>query len=569
MLYSKLVGKTSRDRPRSVRSRGQELLRRGGFIAPLAQGLYSFLPLGYRVVQRITDLVRSEMRALDGQEVLLPVVNPLELWNRSGRESILGRDMIRFRDASSRAMVLAPTHEEAMVELVKSMIGSYRDLPLFLYQFQTKYRNELRPRGGLLRTREFVMNDGYSFHRSFTDLNNFLPKVYAAYERILKSCRVPFLTAEAAVGAMMGDRSFEFLMPFDGGDDTVITCPGCSYAANREVAVGTVAVDSGAPKPTATVHVGDVVSIAEVAAKIGVPTSRLGKTMIYSCEAGIVFAVVRGDQMVSEEKLARVLNVAAVRRADSQELSFLGIDPLVASPLGLPSDLLALDGGIRTVVDTVVAESSNLVFAANEPEVRYVNVNFGRDYDGEIVADISQVGGGARCVDCNTPLVLQRVIELAHVFRLGDYYSRRLRLTLTDSNKRRFNPLMGAYGIGIGRLMAATAEANNDRRGLNWPHHLAPFRVYLAGIGRSPRVARGVEAIHDELADCLLDDRMVSISTKFRDADLIGVPYRVIVARRFEDDGEVEILTRGSTRVIRAHASQIASAIEQIAGSLS
>jgi prolyl-tRNA synthetase len=558
MRFSALATTTSRERPRGARSRGQELLHRGGFVRPLSQGLYSYLPLGFRVLSRLTRVIRREMEELGGQEVLLPVVNPLDLWSRTGRDEILGDEMIRFRDRSGKTLVLSPTHEEAAVELVKSIVASYRDLPVFIYQFQTKYRNEMKTRGGTLRTREFVMKDGYSFHRSATELNNFIPKIWAAYERIFRHCRVPYLTAQAANGVMMGERSFEFLMPFEHGDDSVISCPACGYAANRDVAVAVVDVEREPPADVEIVETGDDFTMSDLATRLEVPQSRLGKTMVYSSADTVVLAVVRGDQQVSEEKLAGATGIMTLRRSSRDEILAFGLNPEDVSPLDLPADLLELDMAVHVVVDHLVARTPNLIFPANEHGYRVRNVNFGRDFDGDQVADVSRVIPGARCTQCGTALMDQRAIELGHIFRIGTHYSRSLKLSLVDSTRRTFHPALGAYGIGVGRLMAAVAEANADKRGIAWPHHLAPYYVLLMGIGKSPTIAQLLDSLHDELAEnALLDDRPVSISTKFRDADLIGIPFRVIVGPRAVESGYVELLERGSTHVERVRLDDV------------
>ncbi len=567
MRYSRLLGKTTRDYPRSVRTAGNALLQRGGFIRPLSQGLYSFLPLGLRVVSRLTELIRREMRALDGQEVLLPLVNPLELWQRSGRAALAADDLVGFRDASGRDMVLAPTHEEAMVALVKSVVTSYRQLPVFLFQFQTKYRNEARPRGGLLRTREFVMSDGYSFHRSATELNNFLPRVFAAYERIFAACRIPVITAEAAVGMMRGERSFEFLMPSEVGDDRVIRCECCGYAANAEVAVGTLNRPTGEPRPLTTVPSHGAVTMGELTSELGCGKEALTKTMVYSNGDELVLAVVRGDQEVSGEKLERVLATPGLRLADRDELALYGLDARAIGPLDLPLDLLELDVRVRIVVDDVVASTPNLVVSSSESGIHFVDVNFGRDFESDLVHDISRVLPGARCANCAHELVQQRVVELGNVFKLGDYYSRKLRLTLSDSRGRRFYPQTGAYGIGIGRLLASIAESNHDRRGLDWPPGLPPYPILLMGIGHSAKVASLLEALHDELGDTFLyDDRRESISTKFRDADLMGIPMRLIVSPRTLEEGKAEILERGSTSVRSVSVANVRAVVAELTG---
>ncbi len=567
MRYTRLVTNTTRECPRSVRLPGNALLQRAGFIRPLAQGLYSFLPLGLRVTDRLTNLIRREMQALEGQEVLLPLVNPLEMWRQSGRAALIDTDMVVFRDASGREMVLAPTHEEAMVSLVKSAVASYRQLPVFLYQFQTKYRNEARTRGGLLRTREFVMKDAYSFHQSYTGLNNFFPRVFSAYERIFAACGVPFITAEAAVGMMLGDRSYEFLMPSETGGERVICCDTCGYAANEEVAVGTVDHAVDLPLAIDTVRSGGAITMADLERKLGCGRERLCKTMVYSTGDDLVLAVVRGDQEVSPEKLARVLGVPGLRFADRNELTFYGLNPNAIGPMDLPLDLLELDVRVRIVVDHVVAGTPNLVMASNESGLHYVNVNFGRDFDGELVEDISRVLTGAHCANCGGTLAVQNVVELGHIFKLGEYYSRRMRLRLSDSRGRRFYPSVGAYGIGIGRLLAAVAESNYDERGLAWPRQLAPYPCFLMGIGRSAKVLAVLESLHDDLGDAFLyDDRRESISTKFSDADLIGIPYRMVVSPSSLERGHFELLERGSSSVRRLPLAGMRAIIDDLTG---
>ena len=565
MRYSQLMTNTSKSCPRSVRSRGNELLQRGGFIRQLSQGLYSFLPLGTRVITRISAMIREELESLGGQEVLLPLVNPLDVWKRSGRDELLDHDMIRFKDVSGRSMVLAPTHEEAMVELVKSVVTSYRQLPIFLFQFQTKYRNERRPRGGLIRTREFVMNDGYSFHRSPSELNNFFPRAFAAYQRIFAACNVPVITAEAAVGSMLGDRSLEFLMPTDVGEAQVVTCTQCGYAANQEVAVGSPPVEIVPPVEIERVETGGASRMKDLEGLLGLHRRQLTKTMVYTGGRSLILAVVRGDQEVSQEKLASAVGESAVRLAERSSLEEVGIDPGCVGPVDFPHDLFSMDLRIRVVVDEAVAATPNLVVASNEYGAHYTNVNFGRDFDSDVVADIARVVPGSTCQTCGGPLTSQAVIELGNIFKLGDYYSRRLKLALADARGKRFHPSIGAYGIGIGRLMAAIAEANNDRRGIAWPRSLAPFSVFLMGIGRSPRVTGLVEQLHSELgSETLHDDRRESISEKFKDADLMGIPYRLMVSARTLEQGKVEVLERGSRAIHRVDAENAIDVITSL-----
>jgi len=428
---------------------------------------------------------------------------------------------------------------------VKSVVSSYRELPVFLFQFQTKFRNEERTRGGLIRTREFVMKDGYSFHRSFTELNNFFPRVFSAYARIFEQCRIPAVPAEASVGMMMGDRSYEFVMPSKFGDDLVIRCTGCGYTANSDVAVGDLESPEEEQGEVEQIHTGSAHTMNQLSRLLDVPRSRLAKTMVYSNGEELVFAVVRGDQEVSPEKLRAIVGLSPLRMAGRDELQFHGLLADSVSPIGLPRDVMEMDLAVRVVVDDVVVRTPNLTIACNEEGVHQANVNHGRDFTGELTGDIARVLPGARCHHCGAELVEERVLELGHIFRLGDYYSRRLGLAFTDASGHRFHPPMGSYGLGIGRLLSAVVESNHDKRGIDWPSGLAPYQYFLMAIGRSAKLARIASGIHDELGDdVLFDDRRVSISSKFRDADLIGVPYRIILSHRTAERGEVEIIGR-------------------------
>lgn len=564
MLYSRLVGRTVRQVPKRVQSVGHSLLLRGGYIRPLAQGLYSFLPLATRVLARMKTMIGDEMIELGGQEVLLPLVNPLEIWRRSGRETMA--DLVGFKDRSGKDVILAPTHEEAMIELVRSVVDSYRQFPIFLYQFQTKFRNERRVRGGLLRTREFVMKDAYSFHRSFTELNNFFPRVFQAYERIFARCNVPVVPAEAGVGFMMGDRSYEFLMPCEFGDDLVIQCENCGYTANADVAVGSVASEGETPEEMVEVSTPECNTMDRLARCLDLPKSALAKTMVYAGENEIIMAVVRGDQEVSLEKITRLIG-SSVRRAGSDELEYLGLSPGYVSPVRLPLELMELDTRVRVIADEVVAASANLVIAANEEGVHFKNVNFGRDFEAHQVGDIARVIPGASCRHCGSELTTRRAVEVGHIFRLGEHYSRRMGLVFPDSRGDRFYPSIGSYGIGLGRLLSATVEANHDKRGIVWPVELAPFGCFLMTVGKSATLSRVAATFHDELPDdVLLDDRRESISTKFKDADLIGVPYRIIISPSTYERGEAEVLERASGRVTRVKINGLKRYVIELLG---
>lgn len=566
MRYSRLFPKTLREVPKEIQSVSYRLLLKAGYVRNLGQGLFSFLPLGRKVVRHIKRIIHQEMLALGGQEVMVPVVNPFELWHRSGRDELVAGNLVRFTDRAGRELVLAPTHEEALVELVRMSLNSYRDLPAFFYQFQTKFRDEEKTRCGLVRTREFLMKDGYSFHRSFAELNNFFPRVFGAYERIFSRCGLEAIPAEAGVGYMGGDKSFEFLMPCDCGDDVLIRCPNCGYSANAEVAVGSKEIPREVPQPMEEADTPGATNMRRLSNTLDLPTSKLAKAMLFRTGEGYAMLVVRGDYEVSLEKASKVLGTPVHRLAYRGEVEALGFPVGFLSPLDLDAVSEAASE-IRVVADSAVADTPNLVFGTNRLDHHYLNVNFGRDFEADQVADIARVGEGSRCVYCDTELLRERAMELGNIFRLGDYYSRRMELHFRSENGRLIYPFMGSYGIGVGRLLAAVAETHHDEKGLVWPPKLAPFRVFLMSIGKSAKVHQLTEEIYLNLGEqCLYDDRKDSISTKFKDSDLLGIPYRVVVSARSVMSGEVEVTDRAGGEVTNVAVEALEEYLDQLFG---
>lgn len=546
MKYSQLFGKTLRETSQVYRAKSHALLIQGGFIRPLSQGLFSILPMGIRVMQKIKTIVREEMDAIGGQEVEVPLVNPIDIWKKTGRSYFIGKDMIRFRDRTGKEMVLSPTHEEAMVELSQLSLKSYRDLPVFLYQFQTKFRDEDKVRCGLVRAKEFLMSDGYSFHRSYSDLNNFFPRIYAAYQRIFERCNLEFITAEAGVGYIGGQKAYEFLMPVEYGDDIVIVCDNCGYKANKDIAVGIKDYTSGEPLPLEKVETPDCVSMDDLSAFLKLPKTRLAKTMVYKVKGGFAMAVVRGDYDVSVEKLSLLLDLPVVRLAREEELHSFGLNPGYLSPLGLDVDF-------PVIFDDTVVNSPNLVFGGNEENHHFINVNADRDLKPDQVGDIAGIQADNRCIQCGSMLHEVRAMELGNIFKLGDKYSKEMSLEFMDDNDKMLYPSMGAYGIGMGRLMAAIVEANSDDKGMVWPAHLAPYTVFLMGIGKSLSVNRVVDRIYNLMPETILcDDRKESLGVKFNDADLIGIPLRIVVSAKHLANDEVEFHDRktGETWIV-------------------
>ncbi len=563
MRYSQLFPKTMRSVTGTVKSRSYRLLLRGGFVRPLSTGLFSYTPLGMRVIRNIKRIMHQEMDVLGGQEVLVPVVNPVEIWSASGRDEMVGAGMVHFHDRSGRCFILAPTHEEAMVELVRASIRSYRDLPAFLYQYQIKYRDEERPRCGPIRAREFIMKDAYSFHRSFSELNNFFPRVFAAYRRIFERCGVSVTAAQAGVGYMGGELSYEFLMPAECGDDYLVRCSNCDYAANEDVAVGTKEIDR-LPPQSLELHKGaDGDGLVTVANGLAVSPRGAIKTMLFRTSDRFVMAIVRGDHRVSEEKLAQIMDRPIIGRAGSEDLESLGLQGPWLSPLDLPPEAREQ---LYIVADDAVIDGSNFLAGTNSPGDYYLNVNFGRDVEVDRVADVARAPEGAACVHCGEGVLRrERAMELGNIFRLGDFYSRRMDFSIPDENGKPIYPLMGSYGIGLGRLMSAIVAANNDERGIIWPVALAPYQVFLMSIGKAVTVRRVVEDLYERLGhNALFDDRHASIGRKFKDADLLGIPIRVVVAAEAISAGTVEIATRDRSESLNVPIEDVVATVDRL-----
>jgi len=559
MRYSGLLGKTLREEPHGIRSPSYALLLKGGYIRQLGQGLFAFLPLGLRVLRNLQRIITEEMQALGGQEIYAPVVTPAEIWRRSGRRDWI-RELIRFQDRGGRELVLSPTHEEAFVEVVRATLSSYRDLPQLLYQFQIKFRDEERTKDGLSRTKEIYMHDGYSFHRSYHELNNFFPKLFKAFRRIFERCGIQTFAAEAGVGYIGGEKSFEFLMPAAGGDHALIRCGKCQYAASKEVAIGGKEYLRGEMLPLEKVATPGCGTIEALAQFLDLPRSRLAKSLLYLTPRGPVLAVVRADFEVAPEKISAFLKVPVYGLAGDRELAEAGLTAGSLSPIGLPP-------GLRLVVDDAVARSANLVYGANQAGFHYRNGNFGRDFESPDVADISLTRGQRICLQCGGTLEEIQAVEVGHIFKLGDYYTRAMNLAFQDDHGRAAYPQMGCWGIGLGRLMDAVAWANRDERGLAWPEALAPFRAYLMSIGQSLAVKKAAEELAAELGEeVLFDDREDSPGVKFKDADLLGIPLRLVVSTKHLAEGLVEVQERRTGRVSLLPAAQAVRAVQDLAG---
>jgi prolyl-tRNA synthetase len=533
MRFSELFGRTLRQAPAEVELLSHQLLLRAGMIRQLAAGIYSYLPLGWRVLHRLEQIMREEMDRIGAQEMLMPVVHPAEVWQATGRYQAPtpGPALARFRDRWGHELVLGMTHEEVIVDLLKSEVVSYRQLPFVVYQIQTRFRDEPRPRGGLIRVREFQMKDAYSCHADQASLDAFYPRIYQAYANVWNRCHLDHVAVEADTGMMGGVVSHEFMVLTEVGEDTLIRCAACGYSANVERAEFRRPDGSPEePRSLEAVPTPETTTIEAVAAFLGVPASRTLKAVFYATEEGeLVFAVVRGDLSVNEVKLSNLLGGTALRPATAEELQERGIVAGYASPIGLR--------GVRVVADESVVGGLNWVAGANEPGFHYVNVSYPRDFEADMVADIALARGGLPCPRCTEILSEARGIEIGHLFKLGTRYSEAAGATYLDPHGQARPIVMGSYGIGTGRLMAAIVEQHHDDKGIIWPPAVAPFQVHLVGLNLDrPEVAAAAEALYAGLQEAgvevLFDDRAESAGVKFNDADLVGIPLRLTVSPR-------------------------------------
>ncbi len=552
-----MFGHTLRETPAEAETPSHYLLLRAGFIDQLMAGVYSYMPLGNRTKRRVEEIVREEMDAAGAQETQLPAIHPLELWEQSGRDRSMADVLFPLTDRRERKLVLGPTHEEVMTKLFRDHARSYRDLPATLYQIQTKFRDEVRPRAGLQRLREFTMKDAYSFDMDEQGLDASYGAMFDAYKRIFERCGVPIVAVEADSGAIGGKGSQEFVFVTPSGEDTIVLCDQCDYAANTEKAefvrpVGDVALGAADALPIEDVATPDTITIEDLVKFLDITPQRTAKAVFYMArELGAhgagepVFVVVRGDLQVNEVKVSNALGGRELTPMTDAEAQAVGIVPGYASPIGIADR-------VRVIADSSIAETPNLVAGANREGVHLRNVNYGRDWEAEAVADIALAEEGHACVRCDGgTLAMDRAIEMGHVFRLGLTYSEPLKVEVLDADGERQMPTMGCYGIGIDRIVAAAVEANHDDEGIKWPAEIAPYDVHMFGLGldRDEDLAADADALYEELTaaglSVLFDDRDESPGVKFNDADLIGLPVRVTVSARNHKAGVVEMQRRG------------------------
>jgi len=547
MRLSNLFFASLRDDPAEAEMISHKLLVRAGYVRQLGAGIYTLLPLGHRVTRRIEQVIREEINAIGGQEMEMPVVHPAELWRESGRYAKIGPELVRFQDRSGRDMVLAMTHEEVVADLLRDVVKSYRQLPAIVYHFQTKFRDEPRARGGLIRVREFVMKDSYSLDADEAGLDRSYQLHYAAYERIFRRMGLQALVVGADVGIMGGSLAHEFMVLNEHGEDTLVLCEACDYAANQQIAQVRKADPADeemlATEEVATPGTDTIASLAEL---LGVGTDRTAKAAFFVTGDGrLVTAIVRGDFEVNETKLSNAVKaIGGLRPAQAEEIRAAGMEPGYGSPIGAR--------GTTVVVDDLAARSPNLVAGANRPGFHVRNVNVGRDFAPDLVLDIVNARSGDPCPQCGAPVELRKGIEVGNIFKLGTDFTEKLNATFLAEDGSRHHVIMGSYGIGLGRNLACVVEEHHDDKGIVWPAAVAPYPAHLVALGaaRDERVAAEAEGLYQRLTDAgvetLYDDRDESPGVKLTDAELLGMPLIVTISPRSLAAGGAEVTRRAT-----------------------
>jgi prolyl-tRNA synthetase len=574
MRLTQLLVRTLREAPAEAEQIGHQLVLRAGLVRALAPGSYALLPLGMAVVRRIEAIMHAELARVGAAEFRTPVVQTAALWEQTGRYAQYGPQMLRLNDRSERPLIVAPTHEEAVAELGRQLIDSYRQLPQLIYQIHTKYRDEVRTKGGLMRLREFTMLDGYSLDADAAGLDASYDRFAEAFERIFTRCGVRFVAVEASAGEMGGSEPREYMALSPSGEDTLAICNACGYAANSEIAAftprpepqpafiawsglqpgGRAALEDApgfspsAYPPLSEVATPDTATIADLAQFLGIPESATAKAVFFDTpERGLVFAVIRGDREVNEDKLRAAAGVSELRPAEAAAILAAGAVPGYASPVGLASagDHTA---GVFVIADPTIVTAGPLVAGANRAGYHLRNVVYGRDWQATSVADIGAVAPGDLCARCGAPLALEKGVEIGHIFKLGTRYTTALGATYLDEQGASRPIVMGSYGIGVERLLQIIVEQHHDAAGIAWPAAVAPADLHLIALGKSQAVRDAAETLYDELLAAgirvLYDDRNETAGVKFNDADLIGLPLRLVISERLMATDELELKPR-------------------------
>ena len=546
MKFSQLYIPTLREVPADAKLVSHRLLLRGGFIRMVCAGVFSYLPLGLRVLRKVEGIVREEMDRAGALEVLLPALSPADLWQQTGRWWSFQPPPLKLKDGAGREFLLGPTHEEVMTDLAAQDLRSYRQLPFTLYQIQTKFRDELRPRGGLIRAREFVMKDAYSFDADRASLDASYQAMYDGYVRILERLKLPVVICEASAGSMGGHDTKEFMLVCDEGEDTLFLCDSCDYASNAECAHSRrpdVARSGARMADRELVETPNARTVEEVCEMLGVTPDMLVKTLLYVADGKHVAALVRGDREINETKLAGHLGAAELRMATEAEIGQVTGAPLgFTGPVGLPDS-------VTIVADHDIAAMHDFVVGANQADAHYVAVDVGADFEVGEYADIRSAMEGDPCPRCENGLLMaKRGIELAHVFKLGQKYAEDLGCVFSDEHGQETVATMGCYGVGVSRIRSALVEQLNDENGIIWPAAAAPYHAMVLLLDNEPDLMATAEQLVTDLQaaglEAIIDDRDERPGVKFKDADLIGCPLRIVVGKRTKSEGTVEVRRR-------------------------
>ena len=563
MRYSQLFIPTLKETPAEAEVTSHKLMIRAGMIRKLAAGIYSTLPLGLRVLRNVENIIREEMNATGAQEVFLPCIQPAELWEESGRWKLYGKDLLRIKDRHDRDFCFGPTHEEVITDILRKEVRSYRQLPISFYQIQTKFRDEIRPRFGVMRGREFMMKDAYSFDCDEEGAERAYKKMYQAYCNIFKRCGLSFKAVEADSGTIGGSYSHEFMVMADSGEEAIAFCDKCDYAANLEKAEikATDSYKKNEKKKLKSVETPGMTSVEEVSSFLKVTPKDLAKTLLFETEKGTVAAMVRGDHQINEIKLKNITGCSEINLAREEVVKEISGAPTgFTGPMGLK---------IAVFADHAIQQGTNFVTGANKADYHLLNVNEGRDFSVKNFCDIRNVEDGDPCPKCSGQTQLKRGIEVGHVFKLGEKYSKSLKATFLDKDGKEKYFVMGCYGIGVGRTMAAAIEQNFDQDGIIWPIPIAPFQVMVIPLNvNSKEISNAADKIYDHLLkdkiEVLIDDRDERPGVKFKDADLLGIPLQIIIGDRTLKESAVELKIRKDKKIEKVGIDKIAKRIVRL-----
>lgn len=533
------------------------LLERGGYLQALGRGIFSMLPLGMQVMTMVSGHIHREMAELGGHEVLLPLLSPDTIWRETGRLKLAQGEVLRVNSSTGDGLILSPSHEQAAMLLFKNIIRHQSQLPAFIFQTQTKTRDDKSKNPGLESAREFLMHDGYSLHPSFASLNNFIPRVYKAYKTIFHSLGIEPIIADGVANHMGGDRSYDFFITHPAGDYGLVHCSNCGYVANQDVASGSLAIDREKPLPMQTMVRLDLGTMDELLLELGIPHQRMARARLYWGFSHAILAVYRSDQEPSIDKISRLCGDTIIREATSAEILRHGLDPQHLSPLGLRNRRLE-QKGLLVVVDRLVAESSNLILPVNEEHSYVINANFGRDYDADLSGDICRITPDFRCRTCDSTLELSRALKMANIMRLGEYYSQAMGFKVQNETGGESFPSLGAYGINLGRVLLALVESNRSSRGFLWPLSFSPYRASLVYLGLTNRLKDLADRIYQENNDLLLyEDGNDGVLSKCKRADALGIKLRLVLTRASLADNKIDVVNAEKKTRHRLSINQI------------